>query len=66
MTYSEIYKIISFEKKKFNHNRIIIFIQNNLIIVSSSVEPKFLYTKTYFKTINVTCAIDASVNSLPN
>jgi hypothetical protein len=41
MTYSEIYKIISFEKKKFNHNRIIIFIQNNLIIVSSSVEPKF-------------------------
>jgi sialic acid synthase SpsE len=38
MTYSEIYKILSFEKKKKDYNRIIMSTQNDLIIVTGSAK----------------------------
>jgi hypothetical protein len=38
MTYSEIYKILSFEKREIDYNKIIMFTKNNLIIVTSNVK----------------------------
>jgi hypothetical protein len=47
MTYSEIYKILSFEKNKIDYKKIIMSTQNNLItiilVVWSNVEPKYNY-----------------------
>jgi hypothetical protein len=38
MTYSEIYKILSFWRNKINYNKIIMITQNNWIIVTDSVK----------------------------
>jgi hypothetical protein len=46
MTYSEIYKILSFEKENINYNKIIMFTTKNLslsLLVWRSVDTKFIY-----------------------
>ncbi len=38
MTYIKIYNILSFEKKKIDYKKIIIFTKTNLIVVTSSAK----------------------------